>query len=83
MYIEGEVTIVKKFVKAIVCDCCKTEYRDDFELQEFLHFLNKGGYSSIFGDGVIVRLDLCQYCVKKLLGEYLYNEEDSDGRIRM
>lgn len=42
--------------------------------------MNKGGYSSIFGDGVIVRLDLCQYCVKKLLGEYLYNEEDSDGK---
>ena len=79
MYVEGEETIIRKFVKAIICDCCKTEYADDIECQEFLHFWNKGGYGSVFGDGVVVRLDLCQHCIKKLLGEFIKWKEDGDG----
>jgi len=82
MYVEGEETITQKYIKAVICDCCKTEYVDDIECQEFLHFWNNGGHGSVFGDGVIVRLDLCQHCVKKLLGEFLCVKEDGDDRHR-
>jgi hypothetical protein len=65
------------------CSCCKKEYdyiKDQFEIQEFIQIFNSCGYNSIFGDNVYYRLDLCQYCVKKLLGEYLefHKKEEDD-----
>lgn len=56
---------------AITCDCCKKEYDDIMETQEFLEFANDAGYGSIMGDGNRLRLDLCQHCTKKLLGDYI------------
>ena len=56
------------------CDCCKKEYSirgDNFETQEFLRFSNEGGYGSIFGEGKIITLDLCQYCIKERLGDLI------------
>lgn len=58
-------------LKSITCDCCKKEYDDVMETQEFLSYKDTAGYSSIFGDMNRLSLDLCQYCVKKLLGKYL------------
>ena len=64
----------RQFVSAI-CDCCKNEFTDQIDLQEFLCYHNIGGYSSVFGDGEIMSLDLCQNCVKKLLGDYIQFHE--------
>jgi len=38
------------------------------EAQEFLSYSSVGGYASVFGDGAQVDFDLCQHCVKSLLG---------------
>ena len=57
-----------------ICDRCKREYDDILETQEFLHYRNYAGYSSVFGDGNILRLDLCQHCVKALLNDYIHIE---------
>ena len=58
------------------CDKCDRIFlaknQDDiFEMREFLHHRNTGGYGSVFGDGAAVELDLCQDCVKEVLGPYL------------
>jgi len=59
---------------SLACDVCKKEYnyeKDILEVQEFLQVYFEGGYSSILGDGSKMQADICQYCVKKLLGKYL------------
>jgi Fe2+ or Zn2+ uptake regulation protein len=58
----------------IKCDRCgKTVSIDDEyeEAQEFLELEERGGYGSVFGDGVLIQLDLCQHCQKELFGEYV------------
>ncbi len=57
--------------EAVVCDVCKAEFAaDGLETQEFHHVQFTGGYGSIFGDGMIVECDICQHCLKSLIGEY-------------
>lgn len=58
-------------IQSVVCDCCNKSFDDPFELQEFVTIDFSGGYGSVFGDGVKVDGDFCQYCVKELLGKYL------------
>lgn len=74
------VHVESKQIVSITCDVCHTIYSLDqcnlnydvrFETQEFLHYENTGGYNSIFGDGAQISIDICQHCVKKLLGQYL------------
>ena len=64
---KGEELISKE------CDKCHKIFYpyDIFEIGEFLHFRNVGGYGSVFGDGTKIELDLCQHCVKEILGLYL------------
>lgn len=56
---------------AITCDVCKSRYDDPIEYQQFVGLDKTAGYGSIFGDGATIRCDICQDCLKKLLGEYL------------
>ena len=69
--------ITQDYLCSITCDCCKTEYfnTEMFEIEEFLCLEKMAGYVSIFGDGNLIQLDLCQRCVKKLLGKYIRIEE--------
>lgn len=59
----------------IECNCCHKKFYPWTEtlcaIQEFIHIRERGGYGSIFGDGSEIECDLCQHCVKKLLGAYL------------
>lgn len=57
-------------VTSIICDYCKKDIIN-LELQEAININFVGGYASIFGDGARVEVDLCQDCLKKLLGPYL------------
>ena len=70
-YEEAQET--RKEIKFKECDKCHKKFNiDDIcEMQEFLHFRNTGGYGSIFGDEAEIELDLCQHCVKDILGQYL------------
>jgi antitoxin CcdA len=62
-----------------ICDDCgkKVTYEDYkngiepdvWEWQEFYHIWFTGGYGSIFGDGEEVKIDLCQHCLKKRIGD--------------
>lgn len=62
--------------QSITCDVCKKTYlykksQDCFEIQEFINIENMCGFGSVFGDGAIVKINICQNCFKKILGEYV------------
>lgn len=61
---------------SITCDRCKRSYKNDMDIQEFLCHYNTGGYASVFGDGAVISLDLCQHCVKELLGDFIQFHDD-------
>lgn len=76
---EKNITMV--CVSHYICDRCRCVINidDDIGIQEMLHWRNNCGYGSIFGDGSVIKIDLCQQCVKQLLGEYIqYLENDYD-----
>jgi antitoxin CcdA len=63
----------------VECDVCHKSFdteTDIFETQEFLYINFRGGYGSVFGDGNKVQCEICQHCLKELLGKYLRIEED-------
>ena len=61
---------------AYTCDKCGKTYEidgtfaDQMEAQEFLHINFTGGYGSIFGDMNHVEADICQFCLKPLIGGF-------------
>ncbi|MGO9444618.1 MAG: hypothetical protein ACLPXB_07555 [Thiobacillaceae bacterium] len=58
----------------IVCDCCGREMLandQDFEHQERIAIRFRAGYGSVFGDGSLVEADLCQHCLRDVLGKFL------------
>ena len=61
----------KEIIHSITCDVCGTKYTETWDIQEFLSFKDTGGYGSIIGDGVSWEIDICQGCVKSVLGRYL------------
>lgn len=70
------VTLTETFV---TCDRCGREMVPndrDSEHQERISVRFRAGYGSVFGDGSLVALDLCQHCVKEVLGEWLRVAED-------
>lgn len=78
-----DVPKVTKVITSVTCDVCGKTYvwnwrdsDDVFETQEFLHINLKGGYGSVFGDGSTIKCDICQHCLKKLLGKYLRVDEE-------
>jgi len=59
-------------ISAKKCDRCgKLSNIDDAEFKEFLSIDRVCGYGSVFGDGERIAVDLCQRCVKNILGEWL------------
>jgi len=66
-----EKTEVNSYMDSITCDSCKKTYSDEMELQEFHHINFIGGYNSIFGDSVEVKYDICQYCLKNIIKQFI------------
>lgn len=63
---------LKPVVTGFTCDCCaKTVDVESLDHQEAVHLDLTGGYTSVFGDGAQVQCDLCQDCVKALLGKHV------------
>lgn len=59
-------------VDDITCDRCgRSDDEDGMEGQEFLQHDMSCGFGSVFGDLNHINLDLCQHCVKELLGEWV------------
>lgn len=76
-------TVKQKVQESITCDVCKKTYNSEdqnswMEIQEFHHIRFRGGFDSIFGDDVSFKSDICQHCLKKLLGEYITIDEPID-----
>jgi hypothetical protein len=62
----------QSFVKQIRCDRCeRLSELGETEFEEFVSVDHKAGCASVFGDGNQVQIDLCQHCVKELLGQWL------------
>jgi hypothetical protein len=57
-------------IQAVVCDRCKAEIRDPMDLAEVLHVRLIGGYTSQWGDGTRVAVDLCDACAHTLLSPF-------------
>lgn len=72
-------TIQIEDVVAVTCDGCTKRYDDPIEIQAFFHLKKTGSYGSIFGDGTSLKCDICQYCLKVLLGKYLRVRAFSDS----
>ncbi|CAJ0683652.1 hypothetical protein N5I84_08590 [Ralstonia sp. CHL-2022] len=66
-------SVAARELAACTCDRCQRRLtpEDPGEWQERLSVDLPCGFDSIFGDGNVVRLDLCQHCVRDLLGEWL------------
>ncbi len=72
----------QSYVKQICCDRCGREaevHDTDCEFVEFTSIEYKAGYGSVFGDGNKVEVDLCQHCVKELLGPWLRVMDSTKG----
>ena len=68
-------------VISVICDYCKKDIPvDSIEGQEIQRIDFIGGYGSVFGDGIRVRVDICQDCLRDHIGEYikLYDPETGD-----
>ena len=67
-----------KIPVTIECDICHKIFNvedDVFEIQEFHHVRFRGGYGSVFGDESSIACDICQHCLKQLIGEYCRVED--------
>ena len=64
-----KIKYVEQVCVSITCDACQTifEEQDDDEVQAFHCIDFYGGNSSVFGDDSHVKVDICQYCFKKML----------------
>jgi len=62
----------ESFTRQIRCDRCGRQSElGEVEFHESVSLELKAGYGSIFGDGNDVQIDLCQHCLKDLLGHWL------------
>jgi hypothetical protein len=63
---------VPEKVHSVICDCCKIEYTDIFDIQEFLSFSDTAGYGNrVVEDMTKWSIDLCQDCWYNLLGQFI------------
>ncbi|MEX1666773.1 hypothetical protein [Zhongshania arctica] len=67
----NKIAIDIEEVTSMTCDSCKKIFENPIEIQEFQCILKTAGYGSIFGDGAAVHCDLCQYCLRDMLGPFL------------
>ena len=74
---------VINIIDSETCDRCGRTDNNELEMQEYLAIDFIGGYKSVFGDMEKYTGDICQRCVKALLGNYLkkvekkYSEQDN------
>ena len=79
MIIYKTETIEQKIMDKFFCDRCKKEVFGDMELQDAYSIRLLGGYASVFGDGCKVDCDLCQQCLKELIGDFcIYNADEKE-----
>ena len=70
MRIYAEKKVTQRQLVEYQCDKCKKIISHEFELQEAYTISFTGGYLSDFGDGITVNCDLCQQCLKEIIGDF-------------
>jgi len=67
-----EVMVKSKEPISMKCNKCGKIItpKDTFEWQEIFCVYFRGEYGSVFGDGAEVYCELCQDCLKEVLGPY-------------
>ena len=69
----------ESFTKQIRCyHCGLLTENGEVEFSEMTSICMKAGYGSIFGDGNLVEVDLCQHCLKLTLGQWLRVTDPSE-----
>ncbi len=69
---------------SITCDKCKKTFsyadadQSMMEIQEFIRISFRGGYGSVFGDGTAVECDICQHCLKDLIGTFCRTADENE-----
>jgi antitoxin CcdA len=72
------------FVSAICCDRCGRRAEEgEFEFCEFTSIEYRAGYVSVFGDQNEVEIDLCQHCLKEVLGQWLRVTAPGESEMRL
>jgi len=69
-----QVSVKRPEITSVICDRCKVLVPADdiWEFQEFmLHTYHAGYGNTVFSDGDELEIDLCQHCVKEVLGPYM------------
>jgi hypothetical protein len=80
--IKYKTIIVEQFEpEFIICDKCKKQFAiglsaDEYDIQEFHQIHFTGGYNSVFGDMADVQCDLCQHCLRELVGQFCRVDEE-------
>jgi hypothetical protein len=73
LYEKKTIEIEDHKVVGMICDKCKKKFcwADEgfIEMQESYRITFTGGYGSVFGDGATIECDLCQSCLKALIGD--------------
>ncbi|ACY32639.1 hypothetical protein [Comamonas thiooxydans] len=71
-----------KKLLSLQCDRCGNKFKaGSSEFEEFISIeRNDTGEGSIFGHASSLQLDLCQYCLRDTLGEWLRVEEASSSK---
>lgn len=77
MRINKKEIIETEIPDRLQCDVCQDWYfykdpYDMFRIEEFTRINFIGGFSSVFGDGNKIELDICDICLSKLLGNHIY-----------
>ena len=76
-----KVETTQEVQQALICDVCKKEFdfkKDIMDIQESVRIRYTGGYGSVFGDGNVIEIDICQNCFKEKLGDYVRTECNDD-----
>jgi len=74
---EVEEKITKLEIKKVVCDCCNKEIdKRKVENGEYFQFYYEGGYWSQYpGDLTAIETEICEDCLKKLVGGFVRVKE--------
>ena len=65
------IEITARELISTTCDICGETDDDVMETQEYVYIHFVGGYNSVFGDGDEYECDICQNCLKNLIGKNL------------
>jgi hypothetical protein len=76
MILTEEVDVRTHTVVGFQCDKCKREFRQDnqdhwIEMQEYIYIDGHGGFGSVWGDGSMWSVTLCQDCAHAMFKDII------------